>query len=46
VPGTNPVVDRAVALGDHIDLFLRQDADTPSPADISWAALSALLRIA
>lgn len=39
VPGTNPVVDRAVYLQPVIDLFLRQATDDLMPADQSWSAL-------
>jgi flagellum-specific ATP synthase len=39
VPGTNPVVDRAVALQDAIGLFLRQGTDEKARTAESWAAL-------
>jgi flagellum-specific ATP synthase len=42
VPGTNPTVDRAVALEDHIRAFLCQDLDDTVPAAESWAALGGL----
>jgi flagellum-specific ATP synthase len=41
--GSNHVVDRAIELRDLIDAFLRQDVSVPTPADQSWAMLSALL---
>ncbi|HXZ62642.1 MAG TPA: FliI/YscN family ATPase [Acidimicrobiales bacterium] len=42
VPGTNPVVDRAVALKPAIDAFLRQPAATPSELSTTIDALVAL----
>jgi flagellum-specific ATP synthase len=42
VPGTNPTVDRAVMLEEHIRGFLCQDLDLTVPAAESWAALGAL----
>lgn len=39
VPGTNPVVDRAVQLQPAIEIFLRQSTDDLTPTDLSWAAL-------
>jgi flagellum-specific ATP synthase len=46
VPGTNPLVDRAVALREVIDMFLRQDMDDSTPADQSWAVLQQLVAAA
>ena len=46
VPGSNPLVDRAVALRDVIDLFLRQDMDDATPADQSWSVLQQLVAAA
>ncbi|MGD9705402.1 MAG: FliI/YscN family ATPase [Acidimicrobiia bacterium] len=43
VPGTNPTVDRAVALREPIDAFLRQSVEDPWDAARSFAALEALL---
>jgi flagellum-specific ATP synthase len=43
VPGTNPLVDRAVALRDVIDMFLRQDMDDSTPLAQSWAVLQQLV---
>lgn len=43
VPGTNPTVDRAVALRDRIDSFLRQSVDDPWPAARSFGALAELV---
>lgn len=45
VPGTNPTVDRAVALRDRIDGFLRQSVDDPWPAAQSFAALAELVGV-
>jgi flagellum-specific ATP synthase len=43
VPGTNPTVDRAVALEPRIGEFCRQSMhDSPSPAE-SWAALAQVM---
>jgi flagellum-specific ATP synthase len=39
VSGTNPLVDRAVALRHEIDAFLQQDVQTTTPAGESWARL-------
>jgi flagellum-specific ATP synthase len=44
VPGSNPVVDRAVALEPSINAFLRQDIGTVVPAWQSWQALGSVLR--
>ncbi len=43
VSGTNPVVDRAVALSDFIEAFLCQDVQVTEEAERSWALLAALL---
>ena len=43
VAGTNPLVDQAVALREHIDAFLRQDFDHVVPATESWAQLARLV---
>jgi flagellum-specific ATP synthase len=43
VSGTNPVVDRAVALSDFIEAFLCQDVAVTEEAERSWALLAALL---
>jgi flagellum-specific ATP synthase len=43
VSGTNPVVDRAVALSDFIEAFLCQDVQVTEAAERSWALLAALL---
>ena len=42
VPGTNPLVDRALARSDAIDAFLRQGIDDVADPAASWAALHAL----
>ncbi len=43
VAGTNPTVDRAVALTDFIEAFLCQDVRDVQPVDRSWSLLAALL---
>ncbi len=43
VSGTNPLVDRAVALSDFIEAFLCQDVRVTEDAARSWALLGALL---
>ena len=43
VSGTNPLVDRAVALSDFIEAFLCQDVQVTEAAERSWALLAALL---
>ena len=43
VPGTNPTVDRAVALRDPIDHFLRQSVDDPWESTRSFTALADLV---
>jgi flagellum-specific ATP synthase len=45
LPGTNPLVDRAIELRGATDVFLRQDLHELSPASMSWAALDALLHL-
>ncbi len=42
VPGSNPLVDRALAQSDAIDGFLRQGIDDVADPAASWAALHAL----
>jgi flagellum-specific ATP synthase len=42
VPGSNPLVDRALAKSDAIDGFLRQGIDDVADPAASWAALHAL----
>lgn len=42
VAGTNPVVDRAVALHAATDAFLRQDIHEISDADVAWSMLQQL----
>jgi flagellum-specific ATP synthase len=43
VPGTNPTVDRAVALKDASDGFLKQGIHEIAPAEQSWALLRHLV---
>ncbi len=43
VPGTNPVVDRAVALRGAIDDFLRQDVDDRTDSSVAFERLAAVL---
>ena len=43
VAGTNPLVDRAIALREVTDLFLRQDMEDVTPADQAWAVLSQMV---
>lgn len=43
VPGTNPTVDRAVALQGAMGAFARQEMDERTTAAESWAALSAVV---
>jgi flagellum-specific ATP synthase len=45
VPGTNAVVDRAVALRDPIQGFLRQAVDDRCPAARSFDQLAQILRM-
>jgi len=42
-PGTDPLVDRAVALRGDVDAFLRQGMHDLTPAAESWGRLQALL---
>jgi flagellum-specific ATP synthase len=44
VPGSNPLVDRAVQLHDGIDGFLKQPKDRVTTTDGAWAQLDGLLR--
>jgi flagellum-specific ATP synthase len=44
-PGSNPLVDRAVALKDAIDGFLRQGVEEPADAAASWASLATLVGV-
>jgi flagellum-specific ATP synthase len=46
VPGTNPLVDRAVALSEPIRAFLTQDIDEVSDAAAAWAALHQMTGVA
>ncbi len=39
-PGANPLVDRAVAMKDQLDVFLRQDKAHTLPAEESWLHLA------
>jgi flagellum-specific ATP synthase len=41
--GTNPVVDRAIALEPDLTAFLRQEMHDGAPADASWSRLHALV---
>lgn len=43
VAGTNPLVDRAIALRESMDGFLRQDLHELTPASDAWAWLSRLV---
>jgi flagellum-specific ATP synthase len=43
VPGSNPTVDRALALSTGIGAFLRQPSDQTVPADASWSSLMSLV---
>jgi flagellum-specific ATP synthase len=43
VPGSNPTVDRALALSTGIGAFLRQASDDTIPAGASWSALLSLV---
>ena len=42
VPGSNPLVDRALASSEAIDAFLRQGIDDVADPSVSWSALHAL----
>ncbi|WP_084816334.1 FliI/YscN family ATPase [Frondihabitans sp. Leaf304] len=44
-PGTNPLVDAAVAHQGEIDAFLQQSMDDQTPAADAWARLERLARI-
>jgi flagellum-specific ATP synthase len=46
VAGTNPLVDRALALRDVTDMFLRQDMDDSTPLEQSWDVLSQMVAAA
>ena len=46
VPGTNPLVDRAVSLRDHIDAFLQQGKQDIAVVGESWEYLMALTGVA
>ncbi len=43
VAGSNPTVDRALALSDGISAFLRQPSDEVVPAGASWSSLISLV---
>jgi flagellum-specific ATP synthase len=43
VAGSNPTVDRALALSPAITAFLRQPSDTTEPAATSWSSLASLV---
>jgi flagellum-specific ATP synthase len=43
VTGTNPLVDRAIALRDAMDGFLRQELHDLTPASDAWARLTQLV---
>jgi len=43
--GSNPLVDRAIAYKDRIDVFLRQDITEITHADEAWAALADVLAL-
>ena len=43
MPGSNPLVDRAVQLQASIELFLCQEISGIAPVDESWAALNHLV---
>ncbi len=43
VHGSNPTVDRAIAMKDFMDAFLRQDVHENAPLEESWACLQALV---
>ena len=46
VAGTNPLVDRAIALREVTDLFLRQDMDDSTPSEQSWNVLQQMVAAA
>jgi flagellum-specific ATP synthase len=41
-PGSNPLVDRALALRPHLDAFLRQATDDVTPLELTWTRLAEL----
>ena len=41
--GANPLIDRAIALRDPINDFLRQSMDERVPASVAWDALAAIV---
>jgi len=43
VAGSNPLVDRALALKERISEFLRQDVSVTVPLEVSWRSLFELL---
>jgi flagellum-specific ATP synthase len=43
VPGTNPLVDRAIQLREAMDGFLRQDVSDVTPALDAWAWLERIV---
>ena len=43
VPGSNPTVDRALALSPGIAAFLRQSSEDTVPAAASWSSLISLM---
>ena len=43
VMGTNPLVDRAIALQPVMETFLKQDLDDIAPWDDNWAAMGAIV---
>jgi len=45
VPGSNPTVDRALALHPAITAFLRQPSDETVPAAASWSSLVSLMGV-
>ena len=46
VPGTNPLVDQAIALREVTQMFLRQDMDDLTPAEQSWQVLAQMVAAA
>jgi flagellum-specific ATP synthase len=40
--GSNPLVDRALALRPHLDAFLRQATDDVTPLELTWSRLAEL----
>ncbi len=43
VPGTNPLVDAALANAEPIRAFLTQRMDDVTPAEVAWHRLAALV---